>query len=349
MYAKFRLKNSFLRNRESFHSVTNLNIIRPLTVPQQHLAKISNIMQQLDKQKALELIPLIVDDEVGPELRRAFFEYIKNHAAIRKQYESQKKIKELVQNHYKQIKAPDHLRQKIQLLINREENNEVSGETLYLNSPAQLSGEQDSQSPNGIHPEHQSHSKTFYRLTIAAAAVILLSILTIGMLDRVSPVFDSTLSVEEFAFSHFSESDGSLSFAGWQPGSLTDAQRHLIDEYDVDIRLPIVRNAELTNVFYTDFVPDYKTPILEYYQEEVNEYIYIFAFKIDHLTEFSRLARDPEAVEKCKSSDDFHVKDIQGTHVVSWKWEDNWYAAISNHNGDTLAAIIEPMNGLWND
>jgi len=306
-------------------------------------------MKQLDEQRALELIPLIVDDEVDSKVRLAFFEFIKNHESIRHQYESQKKIKQLVQNHYKQIKAPDHLKQKIHLMINREESRCDSGGNPDLGSPFQISHKSTLQSANGLDSGKQPRSKIFYRLAIGAAAIALISLLTIEMLDRISPVYDSTLSVEEFAFSHFSDSDGTLSFAGWQPGSLTAARRHLIDEYDIDIRLPIVRNAELTNVFYTDFVPDYKTPILEYYQEELNEYIYIFTFKIDHLTEFSRLARDPEAVEKCKTYDDFHVKDIKGKHVVSWKWGNNWYAAISNHNGHTLATIIEPMDRPLNE
>jgi hypothetical protein len=164
------------------------------------------------------------------------------------------------------------------------------------------------------------------------------------LLQQLSPALDPNEIIEDFVYAQFNESDGQIAMAGFQPGSISEAQVMLFEEFNHDLLMPAIKGAELTQVMYTDFAPGYKTPVLEYFQEDSNEYIYVFAFKIDSLENNQKLIRDPDAVEKCKSSDDYHIKDVNGNHVVSWKWKDNWYVAVSNHNGNDLAAIIEPMD-----
>lgn len=325
-----------------------LNIHCPRILPlKQTAGKISQVaMQHLTKQKALELIPFVVDGEVNPDVYRAFLEYIELDPEVKRIYESQCKIKKLISTRCKKAKTPDHLRSKILQLIEYQEYDTGRAEIIDMKSPEVLSPGTESNHSSTNNARTTGRRFLFVRMAAAAVAIILLVLFTIEMLERFSPTSQTPMSIEEFAFSHFEESDGRIAFAGLQIGSITEAQQHLLQEYNIDINMPTFEGSELKQVIYTDFVPDYKTPILEYYQPDLNEYIYVFAFKIDSLNKYKKLARDPEAVEKCNSYDDFHIKEINDKHVVSWKWGENWYAAISNHNGYDLAAIVQPMNDI---
>jgi cell fate (sporulation/competence/biofilm development) regulator YlbF (YheA/YmcA/DUF963 family) len=302
-------------------------------------------MQDLSKQKALELLPYVVDGEAAAEERRAFYDYIEADAEVKQIFESQLRIKELIQNRCRKSKAPDYLKSRIIRILD-EENMHNADTKLDIDTHIPLKKEINNSTSKITAGTKTGKLNRIYRAAIAIAAVLILSIFTIEILERLSPTLQSTMSIEEFALSHFSNSDGQISFAGFQPGSLNEAHQLLIEEYNFDIEMPAIDGAEITQVIYTDFVPDYKTPVLEYHHTGSGEYIYIFAFKIDSLKQYQQLIRDPEAVEKCKSIDDFHIKEIENMHVVSWKWGDNWYAAVSNHNGHDLAAIVAP-NHNW--
>jgi len=304
-------------------------------------------MQDLSKNKALELIPLVVDGEADPDNRRAFLEYIDSDREVKQKYESQLRIKKILQKRCIKVRAPEHLKIKIQKFLKEQET-----ETHYSGTSEEIKKQMPSGSsfksepdrfPSEI-PSHSNRKKTIYRLAAAAVVLIVLTLFTMELLRQLSPTLDSIEIIEDFAYTQFSESEGRMAMAGFQPGSIPEAQELLFEEFNHELQMPTINGAELTQVMYSDFAPDYKTPVLEYYQEGANEYIYVFAFKIDSLEKTQKLARDPDAVEKCRSYDDYHVKDINGHHVVSWKWEDNWYVAVSNHNGNDLAAIIKPMD-----
>jgi len=64
----------------------------------------------------------------------------------------------------------------------------------------------------------------------------------------------------------------------------------------------------------------------------------------NELYETTDIRREEKAAESCTTQTDYFVNDINGTHVVSWKWDDNWYSAVSNHNGHDLAALVTPLN-----
>ncbi len=297
--------------------------------------------QDLSKQKALELLPYVVDGEASADDSRAFYDYIESDAEVKQIFESQLRIKDLIQNRCRKSKAPDYLKSRIIRMLD-EENLYNTDTNLDIDTHIPIKNEIDNSSSEITAGSKPGKINTIYRTAIAIAAVFILSILTIEILERISPALQSTMSIEEFALSHFNNSDGQISFAGFQPGSLNEAHQLLVEEYNFDIDMPAIDGAEITQVIYTDFVPDYKTPVLEYHHTGSGEYIYIFAFKIDSLKQYQHLVRDPEAVEKCKSYNDFHIKEIENIHVVSWKWGDNWYAAVSNHNGYDLAAIVAP-------
>jgi hypothetical protein len=304
-------------------------------------------MQDLSKNKALELLPLVVDGEAEPDDRLAFLDYIENDTDVKQKYESQLRIKKLLQKRCQKAKAPDLLKIKIQKFLE-----ELEFEDLSSGSSPEIKEEMESGSsfksepsrfPTEI-PSYSNRKKTFYRIAVAAVALIVLTLFTFELLRQLSPALDPNEIIEDFVYAQFNESDGQMAMAGFQPGSISEAQVMLFEEFNHDLLMPAIKGAELTQVMYTDFAPGYKTPVLEYFQEDSNEYIYVFAFKIDSLENNQKLIRDPDAVEKCKSSDDYHIKDVNGNHVVSWKWKDNWYVAVSNHNGNDLAAIIEPMD-----
>jgi hypothetical protein len=297
----------------------------------------------LSKQKALEILTYVVDGEVGPEERQAFLDYIESDDEVKHIFESQLRIKSLIRHRCRKSKAPGHLKSRVIELIEDEKRFE-SGKNLDIETSIPLN-DNESLSHTKSHSEKSpGRLSIYYRVAAAAAAVIILTFFSIEILERISPAFQSAISIEEFALSHFSESDGQIAFAGFQPGSLNEAHQLLVEEYDFDIDMPAISGAEITQVIYTDFIPDFKTPVLEYHHSETSEFIYVFAFKIDSLKQYKNLVRDPEAVEKCRSYDDFHIKEIDNMHVVSWKWGDNWYAAVSNHNGHDLAAIVAPMH-----
>jgi|GEM_PF-5265942 len=85
-------------------------------------------MQYLNRQRALQLIPLVVDDECHPETVDAFMDYIRRDDVVRKEYECHKIVKEIVQQKYQKEEAPDHLKHRIQLLLDREDRISGDGE-----------------------------------------------------------------------------------------------------------------------------------------------------------------------------------------------------------------------------
>lgn len=313
-------------------------------------------MRKLNRQQALDLIQLVVDDEVNERDKKAFLKYIEKDEAVSRKYRSLLKFKTLIRQKSVRAKAPDHLKTKVHQLIEQEKQKQSAGENLDLESNAPLqnkdetqeNNEQNFKSDNNINSSfYRGRSRKILRFITATAAVLILSFLTIDLLERMSPLLEPSLSLEEYAFTHFIEDNESISTASIGTASLADAQNILTSEYNLSPRIPEIDGANIASVIYSDFVPEFKTPMLEYYQEEIDEYIYVFTFNLDSLKSFEKLVRDPEAIDQCKTYDDFHIRDVNGKHVVSWKWGDYWYAAISNHNGNDLAGLVQPMDSSW--
>ena len=85
-------------------------------------------MQYLNRQRALQLIPLVVDDECHQDTVDAFMDYIQHDDVVRREYECHRMVKELVQAKYPKEEAPDHLRHRIQILLDREDRISSDGE-----------------------------------------------------------------------------------------------------------------------------------------------------------------------------------------------------------------------------
>jgi hypothetical protein len=179
-------------------------------------------------------------------------------------------------------------------------------------------------------------------LWFAAAAVIVLSVVSILRLSPSSPVVPATLSsfqVEDHVFRHFNSSMPELHTAF----STSEAEKYILEAWDMNITVPELVGAVFAGFAYTEFVPDYHTPVLVYQVDGEIEPILIFAFDVPNMTGDVVLARDEQAIKTCIDHDDVHIKDIAGSHIVSWKWEQTWYAGISSHHGEVLASRL-PIN-----
>jgi len=108
--------------------------------------------------------------------------------------------------------------------------------------------------------------------------------------------------------------------------------------------IPHLKGTEFAGLIMADFHSGMQAPLLKYTQSDIGESIYIFAFNLDQLESFDQMKREENAVKSCTTQTDYFVNNIDGTHVVSWLWDDNWYSAVSNHNGHDLAALVEPLN-----
>lgn len=300
-------------------------------------------MRQLNRQQALDLLPLVVDEEAHEDDKRAFFMYLEQDDELRRKYRSMKRVKELIRNRTPRVKSPDRLKARIATLIEKER------EKPSCRSSSEKEEFKKSGFIQGKIPATKNHasgkafnSGIYSRIAISSAAVILLTLSVIFVLNEISPVFKTEFSLEENVFSHFTQYNH-LSIASLQPASLVEARDYMLSHFNHSPRMPQIKGAQISGVFNIDFVPDFKTPMLEYDHEASDQPIYIFAFHLDSLEVFNRIVRNPEAVNICKSKNDFHVREIHGKHVVSWKWDDYWYAAISDQNGHDLAKLVEPL------
>lgn len=305
-------------------------------------------MKKLNKKEAIRLLTLVVDNEASEEEKVAFFKYIQSDKEVKKKYESLLFVKQLLKTKYSRENAPDHLKEKISGIIEdmeweKEQESKVDNTSSYLNDSHAFD--------NNTYNDYQSEEKSpLYKLLkparyLAAASVIFIfSLLTIEFLEKVSSdrLFNQS-SVEQVAMSHFTTgSHLQASLASYQPVSFDHASQLLEDEMEYSPRLPKIEGASLNKILHTAFSDGYTIPALEFHQAGINETIYVFAFKVDDFNNKRSIERDPEAVKSCKTYDDYHIKEIDGKHVVSWKWGEYWYTAVSNHNGNDLIALLEP-------
>lgn len=298
---------------------------------------------RLTKREALHLVTPVVDGEVEESVREAFFNFIEKNDHVRKQYESEKRLKNLVSERCPCRTAPESLKKRVRTFLEscEEETSTVPGKAGYeeeplLDYPSRVAG--DLQDDLAAPPPPASGWKR-WGYAVAASFLILAAFWSIVMQ---SPA--ESYNMEEYVYRHFTEHGGELIPPHINTASLSLAENRLSDEYGMPMTVPSLKNAEFKGVVFSNFVAGFRAPLLEYYLPLQDEYIYIFAFRIDDLKNFEQLVRSKEAIKTCNKPQDFHIREVNGKHVVSWKWKDTWYAAISNHNGEVLASLVEPLN-----
>lgn len=298
---------------------------------------------ELTKFEALKLITPVVDEEANPQERKAFMDYIAEHQEVRDKYESMKNLKSMLQHRCPTAKAPNSLRQFVQNIDQHSREEKDPAVPIYDIPNNNLKGREEMYHTSS--QQDGSSSKKIRKFIFAAAASLLLAATGWSFFNS----FDftssgkSTYNIEEYAYQHFQKHNGQFVEPTIATASLGIAEIQMASDYDMPMTIPALDNTEFKGVVYGDFVPNYKAPMLEYYLPSEDQYIYIFAFKLDRLKKFGQLVRHQEAVKRCNKPKDFYVRNINGKHVVSWKWGNVWYAAISNHNGDTLASLVKPL------
>lgn len=302
--------------------------------------------KRLTKQEALNLITSVIDEEVDEGTRIAFFRYIKTDPYVRQQYESAHRVKELMATRCPVAKAPDHLRRRIYVILAAERaaySDSALEEPVYdvpcKETPFSYSGETGPKEQVSATDNQHLYQQNWFYVSATVFFITLLFWSIVLVTQSASPSY----SLEEYAYRHFTNHKGSFIQPTISTASMNFAETALAANFNLPITIPPLTNAEFKGVVLTDFVPNYKAPLLEYYLPDEGQYIYIFAFDIGKLDEYGTLNRNEEAVNTCLKPEDFHIRAINGKHVVSWKWNNTWYAAISNHDGQKLASMVQPL------
>lgn len=293
---------------------------------------------ELTKKEAFNLISAVIDNEVSHEERKAFMEFIEKDDEVRREYQSIKKVKSLVSSRCPYAAAPDSLKE-FARNISREES-EYEKEVPVYDKPCINPGRQLSNFEY-VDRSHNYRQKVGY--SVAAGLLLIAAIWSFfsfyGFTDDSQEIYD----IEEYVYQHFQKHEGQSISPNIATASLGSAEMRLAQDYDMPMTVPDLDRAELKGISYVNFVPNFKTPIIEYYLPSEDQYIHIFAFRLDKLKKFKKLARNQEAVKKCDKPNDYYIHEVNNKHVVSWKWNDIWYTAVSNHNGDTLASLVKSL------
>lgn len=307
--------------------------------------------ERLTKEEAIKLITLVVDGEVDESTRSSFLEYIEEDSEVRHQYESIKRIKKLVAERCPTHKAPDSLKLRIQKFLLQEQgklkelkSNNDSG-TSAVDRPSRIPDSNISEQNNdgGSNSGSNNRGSTFQKWLYAAAASFLIIAAFWGLIFNNQPI-QKTYNIEEYVFRHFNNNNGQLVPPTIKTDDLADAEVTLASTFNMTMTIPPLSNTQFKGVAINEFVPGYDAPLLEYYLPQEDQFIYIFAFDMEKMNQFGNLSRNQEAIRKCVKPQDFHITNINGKHVVSWRWNGTWYAAISNHDGQTLASLVKPLD-----
>ena len=297
-------------------------------------------MKRLTKKQALDILPAVVDGEVSEDLRIAFLAYAEKDPAVKKEYEDALLIKKLLSDKLGKVDAPESLKIRVQNLI--EDLDRESSLTDF---------ETDSDSIRNLNEESYEWSwsrslvKPAFRYLAAAAVILLITLTTLRFLNQMDSSDEfSVATVENYTAVHFANTSGHAPEFHFETSSETEAEQYLSENHGVYITIPKIEGAQFQGVFMSDFYNGMTAPLLEYHQPDINESIFLFAFDVNDLERKENIDRNREAVEKCVNATDFHIAEVDSRHVLSWKWEDTWYTAVSNHNGYDLAALIEPLN-----
>lgn len=300
-------------------------------------------MKKLTYKDAINILPAVVDNEASEQEKKNFFSFIEQNREVRCEYENALRIKRLIASRLPRQHAPPHLRENILRCIQNLESDTQIGTTARPSIPAIRS------IGLGLRKHLIKEKSLYYRFAFAAAVILAISLSTFRLLDQSTYYPPSELLserefvVETLAAEHFLKHGGSMIEPHFATSERQEAEEYLVDHFGLEMTIPAVTGTRFAGLVMAEFSPGFTTPLLAYTQEEIGEIIYLFAFDMDHMESHENLVRHDEAAEACIHHSDYHVAEVNNHHVVSWLWDNTWYAAVSNHNGYDLAALVEPL------
>lgn len=286
--------------------------------------------RKLDKKQAYELSTVVADGEATRDEREAFFAFIEDNPDVRAYYEEELWVKQLVREKVIFDKTPAHLRKSIE-----DKLKAVSGNSEYYDEdPVEIKN--NPANTGGV----MASGKRFAVISSIAAVFIAGLILFVSQwffTDDQATATSDLPSLEKHVLEHFSTFDRHEIQPGISENSRDNIANHLAENFDISITVPDLANTSISGAVYTELVNDYHTPLLQYKMDD-EDFIYIYAFDVSDLE--NHLERNPEAVKQCINKDDYHISNVDGYDVVSWKWDDVWYVGISRHEGEKLASLL---------
>lgn len=292
-------------------------------------------MSSINRNQALLLIPAIVDGEASEGEREAFFEFIQENPEVEEEYKNALFVKQQLRRNLKRFSCPDHLKENV---LNTIEELKKSEQQI----DRELS--EDVKKSGGNIFWH--YTGTTVRYVAAAAVILFITLLTLQLLNKTdyNTQYSNTVMIEQAAAGHFLSAGGELPTLDFNTASISEAKQYLRDHHSMRAEIPEIEGATFMGMAVGPFTGDYSTPVLAYTQEEISENIYLFVFDMNQVNSHQNVIRHSEAAEHCKSPKDYFVAEIENHHVVSWLWDNYWYSAVSNHNGDDLASLVKPLN-----
>jgi hypothetical protein len=292
-------------------------------------------MLSMNRNQALLLIPAIIDGEANESERAAFFDFIEKHPDIEEEYENALYVKQQLKKNLKRYSCPDHLKENVLSTIEELKKHELKIDRELSKSAEKSTGNL-----------FWHYTGITLRYVSAAAVILFITLLTLQLLNSTDHTtqYSNTVMIEQAAAGHFLSAGGQLPSLDYTTTSINEARQYLRDHYGMLADIPEIEGATFLGIAVGPFTGDFNTPVFAYTQEEISENIYLFVFDIAQVNSLQNVVRHSEAVEHCKSPKDYFVAEVENHHVVSWQWDNYWYSAVSNHNGDDLASLVKPLN-----
>lgn len=177
-----------------------------------------------------------------------------------------------------------------------------------------------------------------YSRFLLVAALVVISFIGGFFSYNMTTSNENQVNLEKFIVAHFEK--GSIN-QNWIPISNdhTSASDFLVKSVGWNPNIPPVANAQFDGLFAFPISSNTISHVFAYTLSD-GQPLYVFAMPVNIMQEKSNIAVTEEAFSFCAKSENYFIENVNGKHVVSWRWKNDWYSAVSNHNGKDIAALL---------